>query len=318
MIKKFGVLCKKYSIFLLFFLLLVICGFWSKNFFQLGNILNLLRQQSFLVIISMGMLFAILSGGIDLSVGSLIAVSSISTVALFNNGLPLVLVFFCVLGIGIMGGLVTGLLVEKGKIVPFIATLATMSIYRGIAYMLSHGHPVFIKSAIVDLKTFESLGAGKYFGIPIPIIISFFIVLFVHFILNYTTFGRLIFAVGGNREASSFSGIKSSRYIISVYAISGFFTALAGILYASRLGMAHPTLGEGFELDAIAAVILGGASFTGGKGNAFPTLIGALILGLIRNILNLLNVATYPQLIIKGIIIIGAVLINRATLGEDK
>jgi len=305
-----------FSIYLIFVVLLIICGILSPNFFTQRNIFNLLRQQSFLLIVSLGMLLTIINGGIDLSVGALLGFTAILTTILLKEGLSVILVIPYVLGVGILGGFSTGLLIDRGRINPFIATLAMMSIYRGFAYIFSHGHPIFLNLQNVN-PAFIFVGTGYLSIFPVPVVVSFGIALLVFLMLKTTVFGRMVFAIGGNKEAVRFSGIKTSKYIIAVYAISGFLCSLAGIIFCSRLGMAHPGLGEGYELDAIAAVILGGGSFAGGQGSVLGTIIGVLILGLIRNILNLLNVAAYPQLVIKGIIIIIAVLASELKSGQE-
>jgi len=300
---------KNYNIVLILIVLLIICGISSENFFTQRNIFSLLRQQSFLLIISLGMLFTIICGGIDLSVGAVVALAAVITSILYGEeySMSLPMVVICVLGIGTVIGFTSGLLIDIGKMNPFVATLAMMTICRGLAYAFSNASPIFLNLKNLN-PIFSFIGQGYFYIIPAPVVISFGLTFIVYIILRKTIFGRMIFAIGGNKEAVKFSGIKITKYIIGAYAISGLLSSLAGIILCSRLSMSHPGLGEGYELDAIAAVILGGASFTGGQGSAFNTLVGVLILGLIRNILNLLNVASYPQMIIKGIIIIIAVL----------
>jgi len=295
-----------YSLYLIFVVLVIISGFLSPNFFAERNLFNLMRQQSFLLIVSLGMLFTIINGGIDLSVGALLGLSAVLTSLLLRDGTSLFITTLSVLGFGCFGGLATGVLIEKGRVNAFIATLATMSIYRGLAFIFSHGHPIYIRGPNLT-AFFQFLGTGYISIIPVPVAISFGLCIFVHLILKTTVFGRMVFAIGGNKEAVRFSGIRISKYVIVVYIISGFFCSLAGIILCSRLAMAHPALGEMYELDAITAVILGGGSFVGGTGSVPGTIIGVLILGLVRNILNLLNVPAHPQLVAKGLIIIVAV-----------
>lgn len=295
-----------YSIYFIFVVLVIASGLLSPNFFSQRNLFNLMRQQSFLLIVSLGMLFTIINGGIDLSVGALLAFSAVLTSLFLRDGISIFITALLVLGAGSLGGAATGVLIDKGRVNPFITTLAGMSIYRGLAFIFSHGHPIYIRGAnLTDFVQF--IGTGYIGIIPVPVAISFGLCIIVHLVLKTTVFGRMVFAVGANKEAVRFSGIKTSKYIISVYTISGFCCAVAGIILCSRLAMAHPAIGEMYELDAIAAVILGGGTFAGGSGSVPGTIIGALILGLIRNILNLMNVPAHPQLVVKGLIIITAV-----------
>jgi len=299
----------EYAIFFIFIILVVICTMLSDDFLTQRNIFNLLRQQSFLFIVSLGMLFTIITGGIDLSVGAMLGMSAILTTVFIENSISPFLSIIYVLFIGIICGLSNGLIVDKGKVNPFIGTLATMSIFTGFSYIISHGHPIFMTSSNLN-PSFEFIGKGHLFNIPFPIIFSIILALTVYLLFKKTVYGRLIFGIGGNREAARFSGIRTSKYVISAYLMSGFFCSISGIIFSSRLKMAHPGLGQGYELDAIAAVIMGGGSFSGGKGSVFGTIIGVLILGLIRNLLNLLNIAAYPQLVIKGVIILIAIFIS--------
>jgi len=308
-LKNFKQIWVKYTIFFIFIILVVICAILSNDFLTQRNIFNLLRQQSFLFIVSLGMLFTIITGGIDLSVGAMLGLSAILTTVFIEKGISPFLSIIYVLFIGIICGLSNGLIIDKGKVNPFIATLATMSIFTGFSYIISHGHPIFMTSSNLN-PFYEFIGKGYLFNVPFPVIFSIILALIVCFILQKTVYGRLIFGVGGNREAARFSGIRTSKYIISAYLMSGFFCSISGIIFSSRLKMAHPGLGQGYELDAIAAVIMGGGSFTGGKGSVFGTIIGVLILGLIRNLLNLLNIAAYPQLVFKGAIILIAIFLS--------
>jgi ribose transport system permease protein len=254
------------------------------------------------------MLFVILTGGIDLSVGSLVALLAVTFAVLINVViLPVAILLTIILGFTL--GSMSGYLVAYQKMAPFIATLAIMTIARGLGFIYSKGSPV----------TFESPGGSfmsdfannSTLGVPNIAIVFFIIVAMASVMLRFNVFGRLIIAMGSNEEASRLSGIRVSKYKFLVYAISGSLAAVAAILTASRTNLGSPNMGVAWELDAIAAVVIGGASLNGGKGTAINTLMGVLILGLIGNILNLLNVPSYPQQVVKGVIIILAVLFQK-------
>ncbi|QWX84515.1 ABC transporter permease [Cellulophaga sp. HaHaR_3_176] len=298
----------KYNTIFIFILLVVFSAIISDVFFTSVNLSNLLKQVSGIGIISIGMLIVILTGGIDLSVGSMVALLAV-IFAIFVNlfALPLAILLTLVIGFGL--GSVAGYLVAYQKMAPFIATLALMTVARGMGFIFSKGSPI----------TFETYG-GLYMsdfannssvGVPNIAIVFFVIVIIAMIMLKYNVFGRLIIAIGSNEEASRLSGIKVSKYKFLVYAISGSLAALAAIIVASRTNLGSPNMGLSWELDAIAAVVIGGASLNGGRGSVVNTLMGVLILGLISNILNLLNVPSYPQQVVKGGIIIFAVLLQR-------
>jgi ribose transport system permease protein len=275
-------------------------------FFSHTNITNLLRQVSGIGIISMGMLLVILTGGIDLSVGSVVALTSVLC-GYFLQFMPLPVALACSVIAGIMVGSFSGYLVAVHRMAPFIATLAAMTIARGAGFIISKGSPIIIGTAGSGLTDF---GTGSIIGIPYPVFLMFAIFFLVFFILKYTVFGRLIIAIGSNEEAVRLSGIKLKYYKFAVYGMTGGFAALAGIISTSRTGVGSPIIGVGLELDVIAAVVIGGASLSGGKGTALNTLLGVLILGIIGNLMNLQNVPAYPQQVIKGLIIIAAVLMQ--------
>lgn len=298
----------KYNTIFIFVILVIASAMLSDVFFTAVNLSNLLKQVTGIGIISIGMLIVILTGGIDLSVGSLVALLAVAFALLVNIfALPLAIAMTMVLGFAL--GSVSGYLVAYQKMAPFIATLAMMTIARGLAFIYAKGSPV----------TFQTYG-GKYMsdfanesllGIPKVALIFFIIVGLAVAMLRYNVFGRIIIAIGSNEEATRLSGIKVKKYKFLVYAISGALASIAAILVASRTNLGSPNMGVAWELDAIAAVVIGGASLTGGRGTAVNTLMGVLILGLIGNILNLLNVPSYPQQVIKGGIIIFAVLLQR-------
>lgn len=289
-------------------LIVAILGVLSPSFFTLDNILNLLRQVSINALIAFGMTFVILTAGIDLSVGSLLALGSALTAGMLSSGMDPLLAVLLGLIIGFALGAINGLIITKGKVAPFIATLATMTIFRGATLVYTDGKPI---TGLSDSFTFEMIGRGYVFGIPFPAILMLAAFVILYFVLRKTVFGRQVYAVGGNEEAATLSGIKADRVKIWVYAITGMLTVLAGIILTSRLNSAQPTAGSMYELDAIAAVVIGGTSLMGGRGRIVGTLIGALIMGSIDNGLNLLNVSSFYQQIVKGGVILLAVLADR-------
>lgn len=289
-------------------LITIVLGVMSESFFTLNNILNLLRQVSVNALIAFGMTFVILTAGIDLSVGSTLALGSALTAGLLASGMDPILAICIGLFIGFLLGAVNGLIIAKGKVAPFIATLATMTIFRGATLVYTDGKPI---TGLSDSFSFEMIGKGYVFGIPFPAIIMVIVFLILVFILHNTVFGRQVYAIGGNEEASKLSGIKADRVKIGVYSLTGMLSVLAGIIITSRLDSAQPTAGTMYELDAIAAVVIGGTSLSGGKGRIVGTLIGALIIGVIDNGLNLLNVSSFYQQIVKGLVILLAVLLDR-------
>ncbi|WP_183030235.1 MULTISPECIES: ribose ABC transporter permease [Clostridia] len=289
-------------------LIAIVLGMMSDSFFTLNNILNLLRQVSVNALIAFGMTFVILTAGIDLSVGSTLALGSALTAGLLAGGMDPFLAICIGLLIGLMLGALNGLIIAKGKVAPFIATLATMTIFRGATLVYTDGKPI---TGLSDSFAFEMIGKGYVFGIPFPAIIMLIVFFSLFFVLRSTVFGRKVYAIGGNEEAAKLSGIKAERVKIGVYSLTGMLAVLAGIIITSRLDSAQPTAGTMYELDAIAAVVIGGTSLSGGKGRIFGTLIGALIIGVIDNGLNLLNVSSFYQQIVKGLVILLAVLLDR-------
>lgn len=289
-------------------LMMIILGVLSSSFFTLDNILNLLRQVSINALIAFGMTFVILTAGIDLSVGSLLALGSALTAGMLTSGMDPLLAVFLGLLIGFLLGAINGFIITKGKVAPFIATLATMTIFRGATLVYTDGKPV---TGLSDSFTFEMIGRGYVMGVPFPAIIMIIAFFILFFILHKTVFGRQVYAIGGNEEAATLSGIKADRIKIWVYSLTGMLSVLAGIILTSRLNSAQPTAGNMYELDAIAAVVIGGTSLMGGRGRIVGTLIGALIMGVIDNGLNLLNVSSFYQQIVKGGVILLAVLADR-------
>lgn len=288
--------------------IMIILSILSDDFLTLDNILNLLRQISVNALIAFGMTFVILTAGIDLSVGSLLALGSALTAGMMTSGVDPILAVFLGLLIGFGLGAINGFIITKGKVAPFIATLATMTIFRGATLVYTDGRPI---TGLSDSFAFQMIGGGYVFGIPFPVILMVAVFLVLLFILRKTVFGKQVYAIGGNEEASILSGIKADRVKIWVYSLTGMLSVLAGIILTSRLNSAQPTAGMMYELDAIAAVVIGGTSLMGGRGRIFGTLVGALIIGVIDNGLNLLNVSSFYQQIVKGGVILLAVLMDR-------
>ncbi|KXG44186.1 ribose ABC transporter permease [Tepidibacillus infernus] len=289
-------------------ILVIVLSILNSNFLTTNNLLNVLRQVSINALIAFGMTFVILTGGIDLSVGSILALTGALTAGLMSSGIDPILGFLVGLLLGAIFGAFNGIVIAKGKVAPFIATLATMTIYRGFTLVYTDGRPI---TGFSDSVFFTMLGRGYFLGIPMPVIFMIIAYFILFFILRKTVFGRKVYALGGNEEATILSGIKVDRVKIWVYSLSGALSALAGIILTSRLNSAQPTGGVAYELDAIAAVVLGGTSLSGGRGKIFGTLVGALIIGILNNGLNLLNVSSFYQQVAKGGVILLAVLLDR-------
>ena len=295
----------KYNTIFIFALLLIVFSLSSDVFFSERNVFNLLRQVAGIGIVSMGMLLVILTAGIDLSVGSIAALASVLS-AYFLLSVPLPIAIFLTVLAGVALGSVSGFLVCNRRMAPFIVTLAMMTIARGLAYIISRGAPILLTESGQTLQ--KNFGEAYFLRIPQPVILMFLVFIIVLLILKYTVFGRLVVAIGSNETAVRLSGVRVWFYKFMVYCICGGLAAIAGIISTSRTGVGSAKVGFGLELDAIAAVVIGGASLSGGKGTALNTLLGIFILGMIGNFMNLSNVPAYPQQVIKGLIIIFAVL----------
>ena len=289
-------------------LLVVVIGIISPEFRTLSNFLSLLRQSSINGFIAFGMTCVILTGGIDLSVGSVLALSTALCAGFITNGVPVGLSMILALVIGTALGAVSGLLVTKGRLQPFIATLITMTVYRGATMIFMDGKPI---SNLGDSFTLKVVGKGNFYHIPIPAITFVVMFLIFMFVLEKTTFGRRVYATGSNEQSAKLAGINVNRTKLITYAISGCMSALSGLILLSRLSSAQPTLGTGYELDAIAAVALGGTSMNGGRGRVWGTFVGILIIAVLNNGLNILGVSSYYQDVVKGIVILIAVLSDR-------
>lgn len=290
--------------------LLVLCVvLWilTPYFLTVSNLLNVAEQTAIIAIIAAGMTFVIITAGIDLSVGSVLAFSGVVMASLLHAGTPLPVALIAGPLVGFLCGAANGLLITLGKLPPFIATLGLMSVARGGALLFTEGRPI---SGFSD--AFRYLATGKVLGIPMPVIVMLVIFLIAHFLLTKTKLGRYTYAIGGNEEATILSGVNVKFYKTLIYGICGGLSGLAAILLTARLNSAQPIAGMMYELDAIAATVIGGTSLLGGEGNVFGTLVGALIIGVLRNGLNLLSISSFTQQIVIGLVIIVAVLLDMA------
>ena len=277
----------------------------TDSFLSTKNMLQVLRQICINGLLAFGMTFVLIIGGIDLTVGSVVAISGVSVVIMLNSGVPLPVALVVALLLGAIVGLLNGGIIALTGMPPFIVTLSLQGTIRGIAYVITDGRSVSCDNAV-----FNAIGNGYLFGIPIPIYIVAFVMIVISILHYYTRFGRRMYAVGGNITAAGFSGIHVKKIMVQVYVLSGVLSALAGIILASRMYSGQPASGQAYESDAIAAAVLGGTSFNGGIGTVGGTLIGALVIGFLTNGLNLLHISSYVQMIIKGLVIIGAVGID--------
>jgi len=305
---------REVGIILAFVFLLIVLMILSPNAFAKPvNLVNILKQASINGILAMGMMFVIISGGIDLSVGSIVALTGVVAASFAHPGeYPLIIPILLAGAIGATVGLANGASVAFGNIPPFIVTLGTMTIVRGLALIAANGQPVFSVT-----KEFEAISGGFIFN-TVPHLVFYFIIvtLISAFVITRTVFGRRVYTIGGNETAARVSGINVNRVKLAVYTLSGFLAGMAGLLLASRLISGNPTSGQSYELDAIAAVIIGGVSMSGGAGKWYGTVIGALLIAVIGNGLDILNVSSHFQLLIKGSIIIFAVLLDMKSKGK--
>lgn len=286
-------------------LLVIVSAAISDRFLSLPNTLNVMRQIAIVGVLAIGMTFVIITAGIDLSVGSILAVVAVTTADVVNTAGPVAGVATALM-VGSALGLVNGLGVTFGGVQPFIMTLGMLAFARGLAFVFTGGRPI----PTTD-PAFLVIGSGRIFGIPNPAIVFLVLLLVAGFVLRQTTFGRSVYAVGSNDEAARLSGVAVSRVRILVYVISGFCAGVAGLLYASQLGVGTPIAGEAFELDAIAATVVGGTSLFGGQGTILGTFMGAAILGILSNVLNLTGVDPFVQRLFRGALIVFAVMLQR-------
>ncbi|MDY0290599.1 MAG: ABC transporter permease [Sphaerochaeta sp.] len=289
---------RKYGLMISFIILSLIISFVTPNFLTSRNIMNMLRQSSIVGIMAIGTTFVIMTGEIDISVGSVLALTGAMTLGL-QTVMPWPFAVLIALMVGLLVGLVNGLLVAKIKIVGIITSLGSMTIARGLTYLYTGGYPV-----LGSQESFRFIGSGYIGKIPFPVLLFVVLVLFWQFILSRTPTGRYICAVGGNKEATRLSGIAVDRYHALAFVIGGLMAAVAGVVYASRLNSVTPLAGQNYEMDAIAATVIGGTSVTGGEGSIVGTMIGVLILTVINNMFNLLGIQVHVQYLVKGMIIL--------------
>lgn len=323
--KSFPKFVMKYNTYFMFLLMFIVATLISKEFLTWQNIGNLIRQNTSTTFMVMGMLLVIITGGIDLSVGSLVAVGSVFTAFLSTTrGMPIGAAIVLAILIATVLGTITGFLVAYAKLAPFVASLAMMTMARGLVLYVAKGAPIMLpRNSIEWISTYKLVSGSdvinRTIGEVTPLLGVFLIaiVVIVWFVLRYTSFGRLIYAVGSNETAVRLAGINIRIIKMSVYTLSGLFCGIAGVLASTRTKVGAPVLGTGWELDAIAACVIGGASLSGGVGTPIRGLVGVFVLALIGNIMNLAAVPSYPQDIIKGAIIILAVLLQTSTFKDD-
>lgn len=305
---------QEYGALIALILLVAVISVISPEFRTVNNFLSLLRQASINGFIAFGMTMVILTGGIDLSVGSTLALTAgICAGMITQMGIPVPLAMLIALALGLALGALSGVMITKGRLQPFIATLITMTVYRGLTMIYMDGRPI---SGLASDKYSMSgflvfFGKGSIFGIPLPVIMFIVIFFIFFFVLNKTTLGRKIYAVGSNDKCAQLAGISITKVKLLVYSISGLMAAFAGLILLSRLSSAQANAGDGYELDAIAAVALGGTSMNGGRGKITGTMIGILIIAVLNNGLNILGISSYYQDVVKGLVILVAVLSDK-------
>ncbi len=285
--------------------LVILMSLTSKEFLSVNNLTNVARQVSIFAIIGTGMTFVIITAGIDLSVGSQLALTGCVAMTIIDKANGDFIGVIAGILVGAICGAANGITVSRFRVPPFIATLAGLTVYRGLSLVITNGLPI-----IKFEGNFRFIGQGVIAGIPVPVIIMVIVVITMQLVLSRTAFGAYIYAVGGNEEAARLSGIKVAWVKFWAYVLCGFLSGLSGMILMARLSSAQPAVGEGFELDAIAAVVLGGTSLMGGRGAVWSTLIGALVIGILSNGMNLMGVHSHYQLVAKGVLIVLAVLLD--------
>lgn len=298
---------QRFGLIISFLLLCLALTLLSDRFLTVDNIVNVLRQSTINGIIAIGMTYVILTAGIDLSVGAVLALSAVVTADLLQGETAVSLAILIGLALGGGLGLINGLIITQAKVPPFVATLGMMTIARGLALTYTEGRPI---TGLPD--AFRAIGTGTVGPIPVPIILAAAAFIIGVILLTRTTLGQFIFAIGNNPTAARYAGISVNRYITFVYALAGALSALAGMILIARLDSAQPTAGNAYEFDAIAAVVVGGTSFAGGQGGLGGTIIGVLIIAVLNNGLNLLNVSSFYQPVVTGVVIAVALLLHRA------
>lgn len=297
----------KYGILVVLGIMIIIMSFLSPRFLSFSNLLNISRQISVMAIVGVGMTFVILSAGIDLSVGSIVALTGI-IISYFAQkvGAPVYLSVIIGLLASLGVGVFNGILISKVNIPFFIVTLATMVIGRGLCFIITGGYPISELG-----EGFQQVGRGYFGPIPIPVVIMLVVYILAYIVLRHTSFGRYVYAIGGNEEAAKFVGLAVDKIKIAIYGICGLTSGIGALILTSRMNSGDPNMGTGMELDAIAAAVIGGTSITGGKGWIWGTLIGAYIMGILNNGLNMLDVSAYYQMAVKGLVILIAVRLQR-------
>ncbi|QTQ14842.1 ABC transporter permease [Treponema parvum] len=300
--KRYTSIILDYGIVVILLFLIVFFSFTANFFFSLSTFMTILRQVSITGIISIGMAFVIITGGIDLSVGSIAGVSAVTAALLMRSELPIFFACLITILIALGYGFINGLLITKIKMPPLIATLGMMMSLRGIAFIITDGLPVFGFN-----KMYSNFAKGNFLGIPYMILLLIFVFLLTLFVLNKTTFGRYVYGIGGNEEATRLSGINTHKIMIIVYSINGFLSGIAGLVLLSRTNSGQPSAGNGYEMDAITAVVLGGVSLTGGEGKLPLVMVGVLIMGILSTGMLMCNINDYVQQLVKGLVLLGAV-----------
>jgi len=285
----------------------LVMSFLSPVFLTSRNLLNVLLQTSINITVAVGVTMVILTGGIDLGVGSVVALTGVTLGTMLKANVPIPFAFLIALLVGALTGIINGLLVSKGRVPAFVATLGMMSAARGLSLIITGGQSIYVFP-----KSFLNFfGIGYLWFIPMPVVIAAVVVIFAQYTLSQTRFGRYVYAIGGNPEAARLAGVKVTLMLVMTYMIAGITYAVGGTILTARLNSAQPIAGVGYELDAIAAAVIGGTSLSGGIGTVWGTVLGALIMGVLRNGLNLLNISSYIQQVLIGTVIVGAVLIDR-------
>nr|WP_099771658.1 ribose ABC transporter permease [Mesotoga sp. H07.pep.5.3] len=285
----------------------IVMSFLSPVFLTSRNLLNVLLQTSINITVAVGVTMVILTGGIDLGVGSVVALTGVTLGTMLKANVPIPLAFLMAVLVGALTGIINGLLVSKGRVPAFVATLGMMSAARGLSLIITGGQSIYVFP-----KSFLNFfGIGYLWFIPMPVVIASVVVIVAQYSLSQTRFGRYVYAIGGNSEAARLAGVKVTLMIVITYMIAGITYAVGGTILTARLNSAQPIAGVGYELDAIAAAVIGGTSLSGGVGTIWGTVLGALIMGVLRNGLNLLNISSYIQQVLIGTVIVGAVLIDR-------
>lgn len=300
----FKTLSQKYGLVIVFVILCLGLALLTDRFLTVNNIINVLRQSTINGIIAIGMTYVILTAGIDLSVGSILALTGVVTASLLQGeAMPVPAAVLLGLGLGALLGIVNGAIITQLNVPPFVTTLGMMTIARGLALTFTEGRPI---TGLPD--SFRVLGTGSLGPIPVPILIATTAFIVGYVVLNHTTIGEYVFALGNNPVAARYAGINTGTYTIFVYMVAGVLAALAGLILTARLNSAQPTAGLAYEFDAIAAVVVGGTSFAGGEGSLWGTLLGVLVIAVLNNGLNLLNVSSFYQPVVTGVVIALALL----------